>query len=178
MKWRKIHSESNGEGQTSTIPIEVTTREVKLLQNYLNKGKPLNDPSNKECMGVVLRILRDIVDNSDMENLELYVSNVIFEKFGIEVDIDPYGEATAIELAENGLIHLSNCNDDSLAIDGEFSDLVQGPFWSETTGKLEEGFMEVDDMNEVLAGMEFENGVKSIQLKKDGKVARLMLDFQ
>lgn len=47
-----------------TIPVEISIRELKLVQNYLNKGKPLNDPSNKECQKVVIRILNELVDSS------------------------------------------------------------------------------------------------------------------
>lgn len=46
MKWKRLYSES----QKSVIPVEVDMKEVKLVQNYLNKGKPLNDPSNRECL--------------------------------------------------------------------------------------------------------------------------------
>ena len=178
MKWRKIHSESNGEGQSKSVPVEVTTREVKVIQNYLNKGKRLNDPSNKECMDVVLRILQGIVDNSNLEELDTYISNFFFENLGVEVEIDPYGENSAIELGENGLVPLSNCQCKDLSETGAYADLVQGGFWDKATGELAEGFMDVDDLNLVLADMEIGNGVESIQLKKDGKVARLMLDFK
>ena len=109
MKWLKIYKESDGSGESKTIPIEVSTREVKLIQNYMNKGKSLNDPANKECQEVVLRILHDIIDNSQIENLDTYVSNFFFDNLGIEVELDPYGENSAIELAKNGMIHLSNC---------------------------------------------------------------------
>jgi hypothetical protein len=64
MKWLRLYKEADGEGESKAIPVEVSTREVKLIQNYLNKGKSLNDPSNKECQEVVLRILHDIIDNS------------------------------------------------------------------------------------------------------------------
>ena len=64
MKWLRLYKESDGEGENKSIPVEVSTREVKLIQNYLNKGKPLNDPSNKECQETVMRILNDIVGNS------------------------------------------------------------------------------------------------------------------
>ena len=93
------------------------------------------------------------------------------------MEIDPYGENSAIELAENGMLRLSNCPWNELNRDGEFSDLVQGGFWDDQTGDLEEGFISVDDMNEVLSHIEIGNGIKSIQLKQDGKVAKLLLDF-
>ena len=64
MKWLRLYKEADGEGENKAIPVEVSTREVKLIQNYLNKGKSLNDPANKECQEVVLRILNDIIDNS------------------------------------------------------------------------------------------------------------------
>ena len=82
-----------------------------------------------------------------------------------------------IRLAENGMIHLSNCEWMDLREGGQFSDRVQGGFWDDYTGELEEGFISVDDMNEVLSKMHVGNGIKSIQLKQDGKVAKLLLDF-
>ena len=51
MKWKRLYSES----RKNVIPVEVDMREVKLIQNYLNKGKPLNDPSNKECLKNLVR---------------------------------------------------------------------------------------------------------------------------
>ena len=177
MKWFRIYNESQGGGESKSIPVEVSTREVKLIQNYLNKGKSLNEPENKECLDVVIRILNDIVDSSQIENLDTFISNFFFDNLGIEVEIDPYGENSAIELAENGLLRLSNCPWVELNRDGEFSDMIQGGFWDEQTGDLEEGFISVDDMNEVLSTIRIGNGIKSIQLKQDGKVAKLLLDF-
>ena len=85
-------------------------REVKLIQNYLNKGRPLNDPSNKECLSIVVRILNDIVQNSDAEQLDVRISNFFSDNFGIEIDLDPYGENSAIELGENGLVPIAKCS--------------------------------------------------------------------
>ena len=180
MKWYRLYKESEGEGENKSIPVEVSTREVKLIQNYLNKGKSLNDPENKECLETVIRILNDLVKNSQVEKLDTYVSNYFFENFGIEVDIDPYGENSAIELGENGLVPLSNCKHPELTQDGVFADLVQGAFWDETTGALEEGYISVEDLNEVIKsdGDEIGNGIRDIQLKKDGKVAKLLLTFK
>ena len=177
MKWLRLYKAAAGQGESKAIPVEVSTREVKLIQNYLNKGKSLNDPANKECQDIVLRILNDIVNSSQIENLDTYVSNFFFDNLGIEVEIDPYGENSAIELAENGMLRLSNCPWNELNRDGEFSDMIQGGFWDEQSGDLEEGFISVDDMNEVLSHIEIGNGIKSIQLKQDGKVAKLLLDF-
>ena len=131
MKWLQLYKEADGEGENKSIPVEVSTREVKLIQNYLNKGKSLNDPSNKECLDIVIRILNDIVNNSQIENLDTFVSNFFFDNLGIEVEIDPYGENSAIELAENGMLRLSNCPWSELNRDGEFSDMVQGGFWDD-----------------------------------------------
>lgn len=178
MKWRKLYKESEGGGKSKSIPVEVSTREVKLIQNYLNKGKPLNDPSNKECQDAVMRILNDIVDNSQIENLDTYVSNFMFDNLGIQVELDPYGENSAIELAKNGLVSLTNCKLPELCQGGECQDLVQGGFWDMDTGILEEGFIEVDDLNTVIAKMQVGNGIKSIQLKKEGNVAKLLLEFE
>ena len=153
-------------------------RELKVIQNYLNKGKSLNDPSNKEAMDLVIRILNELVDNSQIENLDTYVSNFFFDNLGIQVELDPYGENSAIELAKNGLVSLTNCKRPELCQDGEFQDLVQGGFWNPDTGILEEGFIEVEDLNLVLAKMQVGNGIKSIQLKKAGNVAKLLLEFE
>lgn len=178
MKWFRLYKESEDENQT--IPIEVSMRELKLIQNYLTKQKPLNDPSNKECLDTVIRILNDLVNNSKVESLDTYVANYFFENFGIEVDVDPYGENSAIELGENGLIPLSNCKHPELTQDGVFADLVQGGFWNEVTGNLEEGYISVEDLNEVIKsdGDDIGNGIREVQLKQDGKVARLLLTFK
>lgn len=173
MKWKRLYSES----QKNVIPVEVDMREVKLIQNYLNKGKPLNDPSNKECMSIVVRILNDIVQNSDAEMVDIGISNFFSDNFGIEIDLDPYGENSAIELGENGLVPIAKCAVPELCQGGEMQSLVQGGFWNEHSGELEEGFISVEDLNEVLSGMRVGNDVKSVQLKKDGKVAKLLLNF-
>ena len=153
-------------------------RELKLIQNYLTKGKPLNDPSNKECQELVIRILKDLVENADIEKLDIYVSNILHENFGVEVDLDPYGENSAIELAQNGLVPLSDCKYPQLCQDGEYKDLVQGGFWNPDTGILEEGFVSVEDLNWVLQKMTFDKGIDTIQLKEDGKTAKLLLTFK
>ena len=44
MKWIRLFNESSEGGEKQVIPVELTTREVMLIQNYLNKGKSLNDP--------------------------------------------------------------------------------------------------------------------------------------
>ena len=176
MKWKRLYKES--EGEAKTLPVEVSMRELKLIQNYLTKGKPLNDPSNKECQELVIRILKGLVENADIEKLDIYVSNVLHENFGLEVDLDPYGEKSAIELAQNGLIPLSDYKYPQLCQDGEYKDLIQGGFWNPDTGILEEGFIEVEDMNLILQEMTFEKDIDTIQLKKDGKVAKLLLTFK
>lgn len=56
--------------------------------------------------------------------------------------------------------------------------LVQGGFWDETSGELEEGFISVDDLNIVLSEMKVGNGIKSIQLKKDDDIAKILIDFE
>ena len=173
MKWKRIYSES----QKNVIPVEVDLREVKLIQNYLNKGKPLNDPSNKECLSTVVRILNEIVQKSNAETIDIGISNFFSDNFGIEIDLDPYGENSAVELGENGLVPIAKCSIPELCQGGEMQDLVQGGFWSSTTGELEEGFMSVDDMNLVLSEMKMQDEIKSIQLKKDGQVARILIEF-
>ena len=79
MIWKRLYKES--EGEAKTLPVEVSMRELKLIQNYLTKGKPLNDPSNKECQELVIRILKGLVENADIEKLDIYVSNVLHEKY-------------------------------------------------------------------------------------------------
>ncbi len=57
--------------------------------------------------------------------------------------------------------------------------MVQGGFWNDRTGELEEGFIDVDDLNLVLEDMPLEQqGIDTIQLKKEGKVAKLLLTFR
>lgn len=161
-----------------SIPVEISIRELKLVQNYLNKGKPLNDPTNKECQKVVIRILNELVDSSTIEAVDTYISNFFFDNLGIEVEIDPYGENSAIELGKNGLVPLTNCELPELKRDGAYADKVQGGFWDDSTGELEEGFISVEDLNKVLAKMKVGNGIRSIQLREEnGKIARLMIDF-
>ena len=113
-----------------------------------------------------------------MEKLDIYVSNVLHENLGIEMDIDPYGENSVIELAENGLVSLTNCRFPKLCQDGEYRDLVQGGFWNPDTGILEEGFIDVEDLNLVLEELTLDKDIDTIQLKKDGKVAKLLLTFK
>ena len=179
MKWKRLYIEDNKEegGGVQTIPVQATTRELKLIQGYLRSGKPLNDPSNKESMEAVVKVLNDLVGNSELEKLDLYVSNWFHENLGIEIDLDPYGGSSVVELGNNGLVPLANCSIQSLSEEGEYRDLVQGGFWNSATGELEEGFMDVDDMNLVLAELDIGNGIDSIQLKKDGKVAKVLLTF-
>ena len=176
MKWKRLYQES--ESEVKTLPVEVSLRELKLIQNYRTKGKPLNDPSNKECMDLVIRILKGLVENADVEKLDIYVSNVLHEKFGVEVDLDPYGENSAIELGENGLIPLSNCSDKDLTQGGKYGKLVQGGFWK-SNGQLAEGYLDIDDFNEILKELYIGQGIKTVQLKRDEKnnVARLLLTF-
>lgn len=176
MYWKRLYKEADGE--VKTLPVEVSMRELKLIQNYLTNGKPLNDPSNKECQELVIRILKGLVENADIEKLDIYVSNVLHENFGVEVDLDPYGENSAIELAQNGLVPLSDCKYPQLCQDGEYKDLVQGGFWNPDTGILEEGFVAVEDLNWVLQEMTFDKGIDTIQLKEDGKTAKLLLTFK
>ena len=110
--------------------------------------------------------------------MDIYISNIFHENFGIEVDLDPYGENSAIELAQNGLVSLTNCKYPQLCKDGEYRDLVQGGFWNPDSGILEEGFIDVDDLNLVLEDMPFDKGIDTIQLKKDGKIAKILLTFK
>ncbi len=56
--------------------------------------------------------------------------------------------------------------------------MVQGGFWNPDTGVLEEGFIEVEDLNLILQEMTFDKGIDTIQLKEDGKVAKLLLTFK
>lgn len=176
MKWKRLYRESDG--QVKTLPVELSLRDIKLIQNYLTKGKPLNDPSNKECMDVVIRILKGLVENADIEKLDIFISNLLHEKFGVEVDLDPYGENSAIELGENGLIPLSDCKDKDLTQGGKYGKLVKGGFWK-SNGQLAEGYLDVDDFNEILKNLYIGRGIDTIQLKKDERnnVARVLLNF-
>lgn len=175
MKWIRLYTESD---ENQTIPISVSTRELKLIQNYMNHGKPLNDPSNRECMETVLRILQDLINNSTIENLDIKVSNYLFENFGVELDVDPYGKNTSIPLSGNGLIEIKDCKNKMLSKNGEYSDMVEGGFWDDETGELTNGFISVEALNEILKDKYIGNGVKSIQLMKDGEVAKLLLEFE
>ena len=140
MRWIRLYTESD---ENQTIPISVSTRELKLIQNYMNHGKPLNDPSNRECMETVLRILQDLINNSTIENLDIKISNYLFENFGVELDIDPYGKNTSIPLSGNGLIEIKDCKNKMLSRNGEYADLIEGGFWDDETGELTNGFISV-----------------------------------
>lgn len=174
MKWIRLYTESN---DTQTIPISVSTRELKLIQNYMNQGKPLNDPANKECLETVLRILQDLIKNSDVENLDTYIANYLYENFGINMTVDPYGKNSGIELHENGLIEMSACDNKDFWKGGEYADLIEGGFWDERTGKITAGFISVDDLNSILQLATLDNGIKSIKLKQDGYMVRIMMDI-
>ena len=97
-----------------------------------------------------MRILNGLVQHSTIEELDTYVANFLFENLGIEMEIDPYGDNSTIELANNGLIPLSDCHYGKFAEGGAYSDLIQGGFWDENTGDLAEGFISIDDLNLVL----------------------------
>ena len=51
--------------------------------------------------------------------------------------------------------------------------------WEPNTGKFGGGFISVDSMNELLDEFNggFEHGIKSIKMKEDGKVAKIMIYF-
>lgn len=127
---------------------------------------------------MVVGILNGLVENSELEQLDLYISNWFHENLGIEVDVDPYGKNSVVELGSNGLVPLKDCSIQMLSQNGEYADLIQGGFWDDATGSLEEGFIDVDGLNLVLDGMEIGNGIESIHLEKDGKTARIMIDFE
>ena len=151
-----------------------------LIQNYLNKGKSLNDPQNKECQEIVLKMLTNIVQNSNIEEINAYVANFLNTTFGITLDQDPYGQNNSIELNDAGLIPMDGCENEDLDSDGEWSDFVEGGVWEPNTGKFAGGFISVDSVNELLSEFNngFEHGIKSIHMKKDGKVAKMMIDFK
>lgn len=180
MKWIRLFNESSEGGEKQVIPVELTTREVMLIQNYLNKGKSLNDPQNKECQEIVLKMLTNIVQNSNIEEINAYVANFLNTTFGITLDQDPYGQNNSIELNDAGLIPMDGCENEDLDSDGEWSDFVEGGVWEPNTGKFAGGFISVDSVNELLSEFNngFEHGIKSIHMKKDGKVAKMMIDFK
>ena len=167
MKWIRLFNESSNGGEKQVIPVELSIREVMLIQNYLNKGKSLNDPENKECQDIVLNILTNIVKNSNIEEINAYVANFLASTFGITLDQDPYGQNNSIELNDAGFITMNGCENKDFDRDGEWSDLVAG------------GVISVDSMNELLDEFNggFEHGIKSIKMKEDGKVAKIMIYF-
>ena len=109
MKWIRLFNESSNGGEKQVIPVELSIREVMLIQNYLNKGKSLNDPENKECQDIVLNILTNIVKNSNIEEINAYVANFLASTFGITLDQDPYGQNNSIELNDAGFITMKGC---------------------------------------------------------------------
>lgn len=179
MKWIRLFNESSNGGEKQVIPVELSIREVMLIQNYLNKGKSLNDPENKECQDIVLNILTNIVKNSNIEEINAYVANFLASTFGITLDQDPYGQNNSIELNDAGFITMNGCENKDFDRDGEWSDLVAGGVWEPNTGKFGGGFISVDSMNELLDEFNggFEYGIKSIKMKEDGKVAKIMIYF-
>ena len=151
-----------------------------LIQNYLNKGKSLNDPENKECLTIVLNMLNNIVQKSNIEEVNTYVANFLKETFGITLDQDPYGQNNSIELNEAGLIPMEGCETKEFHYDGTWCDLIEGGVWNPDTNELAGGFISVDSMNDILEDFNggFDKGIKSIHMKKDGKVAKMMIDFK
>ena len=75
---------------------------------------------------------------------------------------------------------MDGCENEDLDSDGEWSDFVEGGVWEPNTGKFAGGFISVDSVNELLSEFNngFEHGIKSIHMKKDGKVAKMMIDFK
>lgn len=174
MKWMPIDNayyKESVDDDSQRFDVTLTLKELKLIQNYLTKGKPLNDPSNKECLALVLKILNEMVEESGIGNLDIEVANWMIDNYGIEVDIDPYGQNTGIFLTSNGMIELKDC---------EFNfprDMVQGGMWDKN-GNLIRGFISIDNLNKILKASKYQSSnVKSIQLKKDGNMARLMLNI-
>ena len=76
------------------------------------------------------------------------------------------------------MIQLTNCKSPKLKETGPYADMVQGGFWEKGKGDLAEGFISVEDMNEILKGERLENGLKSIQLQEtNNNTAKLLLTF-
>ena len=73
---------------------------------------------------MVVGILNGLVEDSELEQLDLYISNWFHENLGIEVDVDPYGKNSVVELGNNGLVPLKECPLHMLSQDGEYADLI------------------------------------------------------
>lgn len=180
MRWIRIFNESSEGGEKQVIPVELSTREIMLIQNYLNKGKSLNDPENKECQKIVLTMLSNIVKNSNIEEVNTYVANFLKGTFGITLDQDPYGQNNSVELNQAGLIPMEGCDTKEFKYDGSWSKSLESGVWNKNTGNLAGGFISVDSMNEILGEFDggFDKGIRSIRMKEDGKVAKMMIDFK
>ena len=76
------------------------------------------------------------------------------------------------------MIPLSDCKDKDLTQGGKYGKLVKGGFWK-SNGQLAEGYLDVDDFNEILKNLYIGRGIDTIQLKKDERnnVARVLLNF-
>lgn len=124
-------------------------------------------------------MLNNIVQKSNIEEVNTYVANFLKETFGITLDQDPYGQNNSIELNEAGLIPMEGCETNEFKQSGEWSDMLESGVWNKNTGNLAGGFISVDSMNDILDDFSggFDKGIKSIHMKKDGKVAKMMVDF-
>ena len=144
----------------------------------MNKQEPLNDPKNKECLETVLKILQSIVSESNIENLDIKVANFFRKNFGILVDIDPYGKNTGIELNSSDMIPMKDCKNPKFKANGEYAEFVDG-IWNKNTAELDGGFISIDNLNAILEVEKpiDDEDIKGIQVKKDGRIAKIIMDL-
>lgn len=155
----------------------MTTREIKVIQNYMNKQEPLNDPKNKECLETVLKILQGIVSESNIENLDIKVANFLRENFGIQLDIDPYGKNTGIELNSSDMMQMKDCKNPKFKANGEYAEFVDG-LWNKNTDELDGGLISIDNLNAILEVETMnDDDIKGLQVKKDGRIAKITMDL-
>lgn len=169
-----LMDESKNQDQLE-FQVELSPRDLKLIQNYLQRGRPLNDPANSECMELVARLLGDVVAQSGISEFDQAIANWLRKNLGVQMDVDPYGRNTGIPL-ESGLAELADAELPEFRKDGRFSRMVVDGFWADD-GHLGHGWMDLDGLNQVLAHLDPPWGVR-LQLREDGPdLARVLVDI-